>query len=74
MPTYRKFPPHIEPPKKELEITLSNSDGKTVTWHVAFDKFQFLKKVEEWWDAHGTNYNDYEEILIKTKRKGTGNG
>ena len=28
-------------------------------------KMEFLKKCEEFYNARGTNYNDYEQMLVK---------
>lgn len=74
---YHRF--HSVPPK-EAEVVLSHnvSDGGcTMCQKSVHSKKEFLEVAAEFWDNHGTGFNDYDQFLVKfentIKTKGESN-
>ena len=53
--------------KKRVAVTTFKRGGEaSVASHIAgeFTKKEVLKKIGEWWDNHGTGFDDYDGIQV----------
>ena len=61
--------------RKRVTVTAFKKGGEaSVASHIEgeFTKKEVLKKVSEWWDSHGTGFNDYDGIQITVRKENHG--